>query len=165
MRSGPGDPAHAKSARVARRRGRHHGGGRGIARGDGTVSVRTRAGGLRLTTGVIARADDGELLVGPRAGEGEVLAVVEAVRVLAGAELLVGGVEAAALGGGLFDLLLGVAVVAAGDGANVGGADVDGSLALVERGDGVRGGGDGPESENEGGLEADHGGGGSGGSK
>lgn len=112
---------------------------------------------MRLTSAVVSRRYDGELLVGARCGEDEALAVVEAVGVLAGADLLVGGIETAAFCSGVLDLSLGVLVAAACDGADVGCA-----LALLEClfglgvGDGARDGGDGADGEGEGGFERDH---------
>lgn len=123
------------------------------SRDAGSGRLEVKGGGrCTLTASVVSRRDDGELLVGAGGVEGEALAVVEAVGVLAGADLLVVGVEAAALGDGLVDLLAGVLGVAAADGAEAGGA-----LALFE-GDGVGGGEDGAEGQGEGGFEADHGG-------
>lgn len=112
---------------------------------------------MRLTSAVVSRSYDGELLVGARRGEDKALAVVEAVGILAGADLLVRGVETAAFCRGVLDLSLGVLVAAASDGADVGR-----SLALLEGlfwlgvGDGVRGGGDSAKGEGEGGFEGDH---------
>ena len=99
----------------------------------------------RLTTGVDATRQNGELLVRPRSLERKALAVVEGVGVVVVADGLTGLVQIAALVHGAPELRRRVCVAAAGGGAR---------LALVD-GDGV-GGREGGERGGEEEVEADH---------